>query len=120
MLPATHANLGPSGQGYYRATVEKLIGKKLEDFSPSGPVRDECWKQVKQWFNVVDGWLKLEEGPYFMGNTISFTDIILVSYLTWIRKVLGEESEEWKDIICWHSSRWGKLAEAFDVWATVV
>lgn len=49
----------------------------------------------------------MEEGPYFMGTTISFADIVLASYSMWIRKILGEESEEWKDIISWNGSRWG-------------
>jgi glutathione S-transferase len=105
MLPATHASLGATGQAYYR---EKLTRKKLEEFSPPGPVSEGCWKQVKQWFDVVqDGWLQMEEGPYFMGTTISFADIVLASYSMWIRKILGEESEEWKDIISWNGSRWG-------------
>ena len=119
MLPATHTNLRKPGQEYYRKTVETLIGKKLEDLSPPGPVREECWKQVKQWFDVVDGWFQKEEGPYFMGNKISFADIVVASYLTWVRIILGEESEGWKDIITWNSSRWGKLTDIFDAWATV-
>jgi glutathione S-transferase len=119
MLPATHDNLSVAGQDYYRKTVETFLGRKLEELSPPGPVRDQCWKEVKQWFDVVDGWFQLEEGQYFMGDKISFVDIVLASYLTWIKTMLGEGSDEWKEIISWNNHRWEKLSEAFDPWATV-
>jgi hypothetical protein len=91
MLPAIHASLGATGQAYYRGTVEKLVRKKLNESSPPGPVHEGDEGSWKQWFDVVDGWLRMKEGPYFMGTTISFANIVLTSYLMWIIMVLGEE-----------------------------
>lgn len=37
-------------------------------------------------------------GPYVMGETISFADITIVSSLTSFQKIAGESREEWQEL----------------------
>jgi glutathione S-transferase len=121
LVPAAHAKLSDRGQGHYRKLVEHWVGKKLEELSPPGPVRDGCWKQVREWLDVVDKWFQKEDhnGLYVMGETMSFADIGIASVFTWARKVLGESSEEWQDLIRWNEGRWGRVIVSFDKYGTV-
>lgn len=120
-IPAAHTYLGSRAQESYRKVCEAFVGKKLEELSPPGPVREACWQKVREWFGVVDGWLQKEDhnGPYVMGETISFADIAVVSCLATFRNLVGDSSEEWQELIHWHSGRWDRLVTSFDKYGMV-
>lgn len=120
ILPASNAKLNPPSQEYFRRTREAFFGAKLEELSPPGPTREKHWAQVKRGFDVVNGWLeKNEQGKTFvMGDTISYADIVIVSFLIWMKRVL--EVKEWKDIESWHGGRWDALLNSFAKYETVV
>jgi glutathione S-transferase len=123
ILPATHSILDPRSQEYFRHTREKIYGKKLEEFSPVGVIRDGHWKQLKDGLDVVDGWLAdtfASDGKYLVGDSPKFVDIVLVARLMWMKVVLGENSEEWKDLSRWNGGRWNKVLQMFEKYARVV
>ena len=94
-----------------RRTREEMFGRKLEDMVPKD--KAEAWNQIKAGFDKLDKLLQLGKGPYVMGNTVSFQDFEVASYTIWLRRIFGEESEEWKNIINWNDGRWGRLIEGF-------
>lgn len=121
LVPAAHSHVSSRGQEFYRKLVEQFSEKKLEELSPPGPVRDGCWKQVKEWLDVVDGWLQKEDnnGPYVMGETMSFADIAVASVFTCARRLLGDSSEEWQELMRWNGGRWGRIIASFEKFGTV-
>lgn len=121
MLPPSCATLNPPSAEYFRRTRELSYGKKLEEFAPAGPIRDEAWAKVKEGLDLLDGfYTKNGEGkPFFFGETFSYADAIIAGFLVWIRIVLGRESEEWKVVASWNEARWAKLLELVEKDLTV-
>jgi glutathione S-transferase len=110
-LPAAHGILNPVSQKYFRADREKTFGKTLETMTPSGAAREGPWGEVKIGFNKADGWLQRSNGPWFLGETLSFADFVVGSRLMWIRQIFGEDSPEWNEIKTWNEGRWAKFSE---------
>jgi len=108
MIPATCLRLNPSSEEYFRRTREISYGKKLEDVVPTGDARTEEWRKFEKGLDIVHSYLVStdEKGPYMMGNTISWSDLLLFSYLYWFKVIFGEDSKEWKDIASWNGGRW--------------
>lgn len=64
------------------------------------------------------GWDELEskyyaptddKGPWILGDSISFADFVVASYLTCIQRVFGQESKEWQELRSLNGGRWGRL-----------
>ncbi|KAJ7263877.1 hypothetical protein C8J57DRAFT_1333079 [Mycena rebaudengoi] len=116
--PAVHAKLNPVSKEYFRRTMETLCGKTLEEFTPKGEEHVKSMQKIKDALGKIDGWIKLN-GPnssYIMGDTISFADVWLVSYLKWIRLAVPDL---WEEIKPWHDGRWASLLQDFEKYATV-
>lgn len=119
-VPATNKILNPHSEQYFRRTRELIFGKTMEDLSPTGKDREVEWAKVKEAFGIVDAWLQKSDGPYFMGNTICFIDLVVASFIIWSRKVFGEASAEWADLRTWNDGRWGKLMDGLEKYAKIV
>lgn len=108
MYPETHRSLNAASQEYFYRT------KRVANFGAPGP-KVEDWKRYKDAMGVIEGWLKKngENQKYVAGNSITYADIMLAARLQRVRKVFGEDSEEWKGIQEWHQGRWGALIGDF-------
>jgi len=114
MLPLSCAQLNPASEAYFRRTREAIFGMKMEEFSPLGPTRDLHWKTLSAGHQVMAGWLaKNEQGPFVMGDQISYADATIAAYLIWMRTVFGSESAEWKDVLTWQDGKWAAYLEEF-------
>jgi len=103
------AVLNPPSAEYFIRTRSASFGKPLADLEPVGEARTEAWAKLKANFGEVDGWLKKSSGPFFMGETPVFADFMVAGIFQWIKVVLRESSDEWKDIREWHNGRWENL-----------
>jgi len=116
IIPTIFPKLGTQrSEDYYRRTREISFGKTLEDVVPVGNERIEEWAKFREGLNKVDQCFAKTDakGPFVMGDTISWSDIFVSSYLIWFKIVWGEDSEEWKDVASWNEGRWGNLLRAF-------
>ncbi|KAM6489551.1 hypothetical protein JOM56_014970 [Amanita muscaria] len=96
---------------------------KLKDESwpkavPTGDKKVEAWKVVKNGFDIVDGLLKKNGGPFARGEQISFVDFAFGGYVFGLRLVWGEDNELWKDLATWNNGRWSRLVEKLDKYTT--
>ncbi|KDQ33913.1 hypothetical protein PLEOSDRAFT_1061513 [Pleurotus ostreatus PC15] len=112
-LPKANSILNPRSEEYFRRTREQMFGKKMEELTPVGDARVAEWGKYRDGLGKIDGWIKKSGGPFVMGDTISFADVTIASFLVWLKIMFGEDSQEWKDIASWHDGRWDALIKAF-------
>ncbi|KAF2869997.1 hypothetical protein BDV95DRAFT_93860 [Massariosphaeria phaeospora] len=82
----------PSGE-YIVRTREKQFGMPLEQVEKELG-GEQAWKEVEQPAKEVAELLKKNGGPFFLGKTISYADMILASYLHFLKCVGGEDNFE--------------------------
>lgn len=107
-------------QVYWRKTREVSFGAAIEDIAPEGSEkRAELWKTVISGLKLMDGYLSVQEGEFIAGDKPTFADVTVVAILTWPKRLLGESSPEWQEILQTDGGRWGRLMKAFEKWETV-
>jgi glutathione S-transferase len=107
---------------YYKNTREARFGMSLGDTAPEGSEkRAAVWKGVREGFKEVHKWIGVDgrDKLFMMGDRLSFVDVVIASYLTWFKRLLGEESQEWKELMIAEDGRWARLSEAFAAWEVV-
>jgi glutathione S-transferase len=122
ILPAVYPKLDPASQDYFRRSREAFFGKKLEDVTPTGDARIEEWGKFEKGLAKIDSYLALSDkkGPFMLGDTISWSDLVVFSFLYWLKLIWGEDSKEWKDIASWNGGRWEAHINALKKYHTVV
>ncbi|KAF8634683.1 hypothetical protein AX15_000784 [Amanita polypyramis BW_CC] len=114
-LPATLEAMKESeSKEHFYKTRSKRFGRDLKTMRPTGAALAPALNDLRDGLNKVDEWLVKSDGLYVMGNTISFGDFALLSWLKWARVVLGNDSEEWKQISSWNEGRWGERVERLE------
>jgi len=98
-----------------------LLGKTLEEMTPVGAEKIAQWAKFREGLSRVDESLAKTDakGPFVMGDTISWADFFLSSYLIYWKVVWGEQSEEWTDIASWNGGRWENLLQALGEYQTI-
>jgi glutathione S-transferase len=102
--------LDDRGHEYFVRTRQARL-KKNEDPAETGS---------KKWGEIHDKWddfgKKLdyntgpgEEGPFVMGNQISFTDFAVGGMFHWLRRGEGGDMPRWKIMTEWQGGRWARL-----------
>ncbi|GJJ13294.1 hypothetical protein Clacol_007546 [Clathrus columnatus] len=103
---------------YFRKIQEKAFGKKLEEFSPEGPVREAQWDALKKALDTLAGILD-KNGPnvdFVRGGVDpTFADFVIAARIRWMKTVAPEE---WlnRGIEQWNNNRWGRLLKRFEEW----
>ncbi|PFH47918.1 hypothetical protein AMATHDRAFT_151008 [Amanita thiersii Skay4041] len=118
-IPGTPAILNPRSKEYFIFTRERDYKSKLEDLALRGAEAEKEWKRIEEAYNKLDGFYQLSGGPYIMGETLSYLDIMLASWSLWIRFIHGENSDKWRDVISWNQGRWGKLIQSLEKYAAI-
>ncbi|KAJ2915897.1 hypothetical protein MD484_g4523, partial [Candolleomyces efflorescens] len=123
LLPATFPIVLERSREYFRSSREPYFGgKKLEDVTPTGGEKVAGMKKVEDVLRVFAGWfnanpyeapieLAKDQNPWLMGTEPSYVDLILAAYVMWMKKVWGEESEEWKAVKSWNGGKWESLLD---------
>lgn len=107
LLAESNGKLNPASEAYFRRTREASYGQKIEEFAPPGPKREAAWAGFKAGLTTLSA--KLGSKPFFFGETLSYADLELVSYLLWMKVVVGPENPEWKAVESWDGGKWAKL-----------
>ncbi|KAL1791839.1 hypothetical protein ACET3X_009590 [Alternaria dauci] len=71
---------------YYYETREKMFGKPLEQVEKDANA-EECWEKAAAPAKEMGDLLRKNGGLYFLGQTVSYADFILVSMLHFIRRI---------------------------------
>ncbi|KJA24401.1 hypothetical protein HYPSUDRAFT_136415 [Hypholoma sublateritium FD-334 SS-4] len=102
--PGLIARLTPASKAFYESVI--AVGYAAGEPTP----RVVQWAEFEEGLGKIDELYKRTNGAFLMGDTISWGDFAVCSYLVWVRKVWGEESQEWRDISLMNAGRWADLA----------
>jgi glutathione S-transferase len=111
--------LNPRSAEYFIRTRSEEHGEPLANLEPKGQDRVEAWKQVERAYDTLNGWLSKSSGPYFMGDAVTFVDLVTASTLYAMAVVFGEESQEWKDLMTWNNGRWAAFRKSMEQYASM-
>ena len=119
IIPAIHTKLNPTSAEYFRHYREISFGKKLEDIVPTGTARTEEWGKFEKGLASIHA-LMDKKGPYVLGDTISWADFLMFSFVYFFKLIWGEDSKEWKEVASWNGGKWEALIDALKEYHTVV
>ena len=94
---------------FFRTTREANHGKKLEDV-----LGDTEWQAAETGFTQLNKFLSANGAgadELVMGDQVSFADIQIASTLMWVKRSLGENSEEWKRVSGWNGGKWKRIVD---------
>ena len=111
IIPGVFSKLNPVSQVYFRQTREMWLGRKIEELTPTGDAAAALWAKFESELRKADGWLVKGGGRFVLGDEPSWADFLVGSYLVWFKRVLGEDSQRWKDVEAWHGGRWKERLE---------
>ena len=113
ILPCILPVLSQRSEEYYSRTKEIILGRPLT-VPVVGVEKAEIWAKFRDNMSKIDECFAKTDtkGPFIMGDTISWVDFFISAYLLFCKKIWGEKSEEWKDIVSWNEGRWGNLLHA--------
>ena len=119
MNPVAYEVLSPRAQEYFYRTRKAWFGVPLDQLPPKGSAaRREAWGPVRAGFSTVAQWLPADkdgkERLLFGGDKIIYADLIVASFLTWMHVLLGDDNEEWQDILTWDGGRWARFFKLFE------
>ena len=103
--------LNPPSAEYFRKTREIAFGKKLEELGS-----ESDWVALEEGLGRVKTCLDANgkgKDLLAMGDRITQSDVILASILIWVRRVAGEDSEDWKRIAAFHDGKWAMFLQQF-------
>lgn len=98
LMPAVRGNyipqiparlLGEASVPYWYRTREDKVGMRL-DALEEAEGGEKGWARAAPLLREVTAWLKEEEGPFFMGHTVSYADFVWAGFLIFFRRV-GED-----------------------------
>ncbi|KAJ3517323.1 hypothetical protein NLJ89_g584 [Agrocybe chaxingu] len=122
ILPAVCTILNPRSEEYFRRTREATFGKTLEELVPKEEVAVAEWAKYQNALTEVGKWYEKNggKGPYLLGDTLSWGDLVVAGYTVWLRIIWGEDSSQWRDIESWNEGRWKVLIDSLREYETVV
>lgn len=110
LLPMVTTILPPRSSVGVRRALEIDYKCKLEDISPAGSTkRAEDWTKVKEGLDKLAAIMDQSDAKYFLGDTLSRADVIVIAFLFWMRVVV--EKEDWEMVANANGGRWGRLME---------
>ncbi|KAJ4000447.1 hypothetical protein F5050DRAFT_498111 [Lentinula boryana] len=120
MILPVYLKLPPASQEYFRTTRELRYKKKLEDIAPLQD-RPRLWDQVRRGLDSISRYMDANgmEGLFWFGEELTYADVVMVAWLVWVKRVLGRETSEWRNILDWNDGRWGRLMVHFQQWEYV-
>ena len=118
IIPAVALKLNPRSEEYLRLR-EISYGERVA--VPTGDARIEEWGKFKKGLEIIYSYLVTtdQKGPFMMGDTISWSDIVLFGFLSFFKIIWGEDSTEWKDIASWNNGRWEEHIDALKGYNTL-
>ncbi|EIN12879.1 hypothetical protein PUNSTDRAFT_97823 [Punctularia strigosozonata HHB-11173 SS5] len=108
MQGPTSRLLTPRSEDFFRNT---------RDVEGRSTRRDERWEAAEAGFKRIAAWFdKNGEGSrWVMGDTVTFADFALASWIIWVRQVDGHG--DWQKVKAWDGGRWVRYVDGLSKYA---
>lgn len=123
IIKLTHAKLNDASKDHFaraRGRDFQPLFKvdNLVDWPWSPEDQAKLWADAKAALDKLDAKLSEtdEKGPWYLGDKVSFADLVIGSCFIWMRLVLGEDSKEWANVKSWNGGRWQRYFEGVSQW----
>jgi len=114
MIEKVATILNPQSKEYFRRTREETFKVKLEDVLPSDELRNSQWAKLELGYDTIAKWFTRNEGgTFFMGDKMTYADVVNAASLLWIKALFGEDSTEWCRIMRWQNGWWNHYMAKF-------
>lgn len=120
VIPEICAKLTPAGQAFYTPRLEKMYGKTMAELLPKGEAAVEGWNKYKDGLAEVARWYAKTDGPFLLGDTISWADFVVAAPIMLHRILWGDKSQQWQDVTTWHDGCFGNLIKEVGRYTTIV
>ena len=112
IMPKVPRNLlNPLSKEYFERTRAERFGSPLAELEKKKP-EDEAWKEAEPAINELGGLLKKHGGPFVLGETMSYADLVVVGALQFLKCIEGRFLEKLVEI----EPAFGKLYDASRGW----
>ncbi|PPQ66398.1 hypothetical protein CVT26_011267 [Gymnopilus dilepis] len=121
-IPQLAGTLSPRSAAYVRQTREEWLGAPIDKILPHGEEAKEVWAKVQAAWGKADEWYALNggRGVFLMGEKPCFADLLVASFLIWVKTIYGEDDQKWKDLASWNGGRWKRLLDGLEKYSQVV
>ncbi|OAK98600.1 hypothetical protein IQ06DRAFT_294972 [Phaeosphaeriaceae sp. SRC1lsM3a] len=103
--------LSERSAAYFYETRKKRFGMELSEVART-TATEENWEKGRAPAKKVGDWLREKEGPFFLGETVSYADFIFVGMLHFMRRI----DEKLFERFCEFDPAFEKLYEACGEW----
>lgn len=87
VMPKIPRNLlNPPSAEYFEETRAKRFGCPLEELEKKTP-EDEAWNDAEPGIHEMGSLLKQQGGPFFLGKTVSYADLVVVGALQFLKSI---------------------------------
>jgi glutathione S-transferase len=98
--------------------VRRAGGRRWEDFAVVGEAREGVLSSFRDMLGgLAKPFLRDPGGPFLLGATASYGDLIVGGWLRMMRAALP--ASEWAQVRSWHGGVFGRLHDALEVYAKV-
>ena len=112
IMPKIPKNLlNPPSAEYFERTRAKRFGCPLSELEKKTS-EDEAWKNAEPAIYELAELLKKQSGPFFLGETVSYADLILVATLQFLKRI----ERRLFDKIVSIAPAFGKVYDASEGW----
>jgi len=110
VVPTVPLITNPPSSVFFRTKYEAVYGMTLEELRLKDEARVVAWNNWKAELGTVAAWFRKED-VWVMGDTPSYADFILASFILAAKTFFGPDSTEYKEILEINDGRWGRLAK---------
>jgi glutathione S-transferase len=72
---------------YFKKTREEKFGMPLDEFEKSDKGGEKAWENAEPHLSELAKVLKENGGPFFMGETVSYADFIVVGFFQFLKRI---------------------------------
>ncbi|OHE91509.1 hypothetical protein CORC01_13205 [Colletotrichum orchidophilum] len=112
ILPAVpRVILGEKSAEYFHKTRAERFGMSLDELEKTKG-GEEAWVNAKEPLEGLAALLNKTDGPYFLGDKVSYTDFVFVGFLSCVKRA-GEDKYQ---RLLQHSESFDKIYKACEKW----
>jgi glutathione S-transferase len=109
--------LNPPSAEYFIRTRSADFGKPLAEVAPTGTAKEKHFSDWQKQLSKAARLYGLSDGPFLLGETVSYADLIAGSFALWMK--MTATPEDWAVLGKWHDGLLSKVAEGVEKYKKV-